>query len=947
MKTSKQIRQDFLDFFASKEHKVVASSPVVPNDDPTLMFVNAGMNQFKNIFLGQEKSSFSRACDTQKCIRVSGKHNDLNQVGRDGYHHTFFEMLGNWSFADYYKKEACQWAWELLTEVWQLDKDRLYITVFEDDEQAVEIWQEITGRDEKSGLIQRHSAKDNFWEMGETGPCGPCTEIHYDRTPDKSGGKLVNADCEDVIEIWNLVFMQYNRKQNGDLEELANKHIDTGMGFERIVSVIQQKKSNYDTDIFTPILEEISKISSVEYKSGEEQSIPHQVIADHIRMVAFCIADGALPANEGRGYVVRRILRRACRFGRKLGLEEPFLYKLISVLCKIYGEIFPEIIAQDDFLINIIKAEETSFAKNLDRGIKIFEELTSQISKGKKISGKDAFLLYDTYGFPIDMTCQMAEEAGLAVNIKSYQKHLEKRKGKSRADKSSITSDWIKLNDIAQNSFKGYQVTSLETRVAQYRNTEEKNKDGQDIYQIILVETPFYAESGGQVGDSGSICGITFKLNVFDTKKIDNQHICLATYDKATNSKELEISSSDTIIADIENNKRQSITKNHSATHLMHQALKDILGNHIQQKGSLVDSHGLRFDFTHFEKMTSEQINNVEKIVNEQIQANTDVTTSIEDIQSAKKRGAQALFGEKYGEKVRVLEIGTNLTKGKKSIELCGGTHVKSTGEIGCFKITSESSISSGIRRIEAKTNKQALKDLALLTFDTYKKAIEKLKEIDLFELENNELKQQLEIITNKVNKFEINQQILKENIIFSEEVCKNTQNDNLSNYDKLATLKKLGKEYDKIINSNNKILEKRKAIEKENKELKSKLIISNLDNYLEQVQKINSIKVLATTIDGVDANSLKDIAYKLRDKLQSGICILGANLDSNASLVITITDDLIKQGFHSGELIKPIAQIINGGGGGVPKMAQAGGRTPENLEKAYQKAISLIKEKN
>ena len=688
MLKSKEIRQQFLDFFANKNHNIVDSSSLVPQDDPTLIFTNAGMNQFKDVFLGQGKRAYNRAVDTQKCIRVSGKHNDLEEVGKDGYHHTFFEMLGNWSFGDYYKKEACAWAWELLTKVWKLDKERCYITVYEDDDEAVKIWQEITGWDETSGHIQRHGAKDNFWEMGEVGPCGPCSEIHYDRTKDKSGSPLVNQDHEDVIEIWNIVFIQYNRKQNGKLEELAAKHIDTGMGFERIVSVLQNKKSNYDTDIFVPILEAIEKLSNTPYKG----SIPHQVIADHIRMVSFAIADGALPSNEGRGYVVRRVLRRAARFGRKISLDEPFLFKLVKVLGELYGDFFPEIRSQQKFITNLIEAEEKNFKKNLDRGIKLFDELISKLGNKKEISGNDAFILYDTYGFPIDMTIQMAEEKGLQVNVKDYEELLAKTKDKSRQQKVTNTNDWQTLKEIEKINFTGYENSENEVSIAKYRLATDK---GKETYQLILDPTPFYAESGGQVGDTGTLTNENFSFSIFDTQKIDNQNVCLATLEKGQISNKKAL-------AKINDKKRDAIRRNHTATHLLHQALKDVLGEHIQQKGSLVHADYLRFDFSHFQAISQQQLEEIEDLVNQQILKNTSLETLNKPLNEAKAMGASALFGEKYADEVRVIKIADY------SLELCGGTHVTRTGDIGYVKIISESSIASGIRRIEAISGQKA-----------------------------------------------------------------------------------------------------------------------------------------------------------------------------------------------------------------------------------------------
>jgi len=860
---SKEIRKQFLDFFASKEHSIVPSASVVPQDDPTLMFTNAGMNQFKDVFLGHGTRKYTRAADTQKCIRVSGKHNDLEEVGRDGYHHTFFEMLGNWSFGDYYKKEAIQWAWELLTEVWKLDKERLYITVYRTDDEAMELWKELTGFGEDR--ILRFDEKDNFWEMGEVGPCGPCSEIHYDRTPDKSGGKLVNADHEDVIEIWNLVFIQYNRKQDGSLENLPACHVDTGMGFERITSIIQKAKTNYDTDIFLPILDKVAELSGTPYQQGPEGT-PHRVIADHIRMITFSIADGALPSNVGRGYVIRRILRRAARFGRMIGLNEPFLYQLLETLSSLYGEIFPELPAQLDFIRQVIRSEESSFKKNLDRGILLFDEITSGKEKGYTIPGKDAFQLYDTYGFPVDMTAQMAEEQGYQVDMKGYEEELEKQKERSRETAGAVTADWIILKESENAPFLGYEETESEVEIARYRPTYDSDAEGREIYQVMLTRTPFYAESGGQLGDQGEIRGESFTFKVEDTQKMDGQHVCLGVLISGEFAPEKAQ-------AVVDNSKRDATRRNHSATHLLHQALKDVLGDHVQQKGSMVSSEVYRFDFSHFEALTAEQIKTIERIVNEKIQANLPLETQLMGIEEAKASGAQALFGEKYGEKVRVVSMGDY------SRELCGGTHVNATGDIGFFKILSEGSISAGIRRIEGLT--------AMKAFDWV---------------------QEQEELLNRIS----------------------------------ASLKCPAEDSPERVSA---LQDKLKALQKEKDQLQAKLLTYSADEIIESAEVQGDVKIICRLMEGVDAESLKNLAHSLRPKMGSAVVVLGTEAGGKAIIVVAVSDDLVEKGVKSGAIINPVARVVKGGGGGHPRLAQAGGKDPSKLKEAIGNAPAVVKE--
>ena len=683
------IRKTFIDFFKDKGHEFVRSAPVVPHDDPTLLFTNAGMNQFKPIFLGEQKPKSLRVVNSQKCIRVSGKHNDLEEVGFDTFHHTFFEMLGNWSFGDYYKAEAIAWAWELLTDVWGLDKERLWATVYEEDDEAFELWPQVTDID--SARILKCGKKDNFWEMGETGPCGPCSEIHYyiGKDPTKQSAKGVN-NSDEYWELWNLVFIQNNRLDDGTLEDLPAKHVDTGAGLERIVSVLQGKTSNYETDLFTPIIVKTEELTG---KACKDNPIPFQVIADHIRMLSFSIADGALPSNEGRGYVLRRILRRAARFGRMLDQHEPFMYGLVETVCAGMGKAFPELIDKQKHIKKVIYAEETSFNETLDRGILHFDKLLKKL-KGETIPGEEAFKLYDTYGFPLDLTQLMAQEHGLKVDEQGFNKSMEAQRkraqesGKFKADMKNIT--WTTVSEGDDSTFLGYEQINAEASIKRY-----SIMDGTIL--LVLDETPFYAESGGQIGDTGSINGNSIDLTVTDVQNENNVfiHYCSGDFD--------ESSASNTVICTVDGPRRQNIRKNHTATHLMHAALKDVLGEHVNQAGSLVHPDYLRFDLTHHEKIIPAEVRQIETIVNREILENTEVQTSIKDFEDARKGGAVAIFGEKYGDTVRVLSIGDF------SKELCGGTHVDRTGDIGFFKITEESSLAAGVRRIVALTGPKAV----------------------------------------------------------------------------------------------------------------------------------------------------------------------------------------------------------------------------------------------
>lgn len=718
--TSREIRQSFLDFFKSKEHKIISGSPVIPFEDPTLLFTNAGMNQFKDVFLGTGTREYKRAADTQKCIRVSGKHNDLEEVGYDTYHHTFFEMLGNWSFGDYYKAEAIEWAWELLTTVWNLPKERLWATVYRTDDEAYELWK--TKTDIKHSHILRFGEKDNFWEMGETGPCGPCSEIHINLSDDLENGSLVNAGVQECIEIWNLVFIQYNRDANGVLHDLPAKHVDTGMGFERVCAVMQHKPSNYDTDVFTPIIDEIAKISGIPYDK-DEHKIPMRVISDHIRTLSFAIADGAVPGNEGRGYVLRRILRRAARYGRKLNLKEPFLFGLVDVLESTMGDVFPEIKSKKDYVKKIIKAEEESFNRTLDRGIELFDACVAEMKKQNKtvFSGDDAFKLYDTFGFPVDLTNVMARELNFTLDEDRFNELMKKQKERAReATKDKLASVNIQVNNLSgfdltsdvPTEFTGYDELSTGAKIVGH-----KKETGTDL--IILDKTPFYVEAGGQTDDIGKIIIGETNLDVVDVAKINNETVHIVK-----NESDVLVNTGFDVTATVDSKRRWDIMRNHSATHFLHAAMRKILGTHVQQAGSYVGPDRLRFDFSHFAKLTETEISDIEAMINEKLRENITIDHHRNiPFEQAKKMGALMFFGDKYGDKVNVVQFGDF------SMEFCGGTHVKNSSQIGLLKIISESSISSGVRRIEAVTGAGVEKFLLSQT-DKLRSNEEKLHEL-------------------------------------------------------------------------------------------------------------------------------------------------------------------------------------------------------------------------
>lgn len=725
--TSSEIRQQFLDFFKSKEHRIVPSSPVVPFDDPTLLFTNAGMNQFKDVFLGSGTREYKRATDTQKCIRVSGKHNDLEEVGHDTYHHTFFEMLGNWSFGDYYKPEAIEWAWELLTDVWKLPKERLWATVYKTDNEALELWK--TKTDINPTHILLFDEKDNFWEMGETGPCGPCSEIHINLSNDYDNPKYVNAGVPECIEIWNLVFIQNNRDSEGKLHDLPAKHVDTGMGFERVCAVIQKKSSNYDTDVFTPLINAVSKMSGIKYEN-EDEKIPMRVISDHIRTLTFAIADGAVPGNDGRGYVLRRILRRAARYGRKLNLNKPFLSELVKILVDTMGSVFPEIVEKQGYIEKVIKAEEESFNATLDRGIELFEELIKGLiqTENKVIPGKDVFLLYDTYGFPVDLTNIMAKEHGLSIDEDGFNQLMKLQKQRAReASKDKFASVNISTSDLSSFEVIEAQKSSAQSGKSEFTGYDElkskakiighKKENKNDL--VILDKTPFYVEAGGQVADLGSLVVGETPLTVIDLAKIDNKIIHVLG-----NENESRLIPGMDVIARVDEKHRWNVMRNHSATHFLDAALRKILGTHIHQAGSYVGPDRLRFDFTHFAKVSESELRDIETLINEQLRLNIPLQHHRNiPFDEAKEMGALMFFGDKYGDFVNVVQFGDFC------MEFCGGTHVKNSSQIGLFKITGESSIASGVRRIEAVTG-EGVENYIISQINHLKQSEEKIAEL-------------------------------------------------------------------------------------------------------------------------------------------------------------------------------------------------------------------------
>ena len=869
--TSKEIRESFKQFYRERGHKIVPSAPMVLKDDPTLMFTNAGMNQFKDIILGNRVPESKRMADSQKCLRVSGKHNDLEEVGHDTYHHTMFEMLGNWSFGDYFKKEAIDFAWEYLVDILKLNPERLYATVFEGyapeglerDDEAAAIWEKHLP---KSHIINgnRH---DNFWEMGDTGPCGPCSEIHIDLRSDQEreevdGASLVNKDNPQVIEIWNLVFMQYNRKADGHLEPLPAKVIDTGMGFERLCMALQGKQSNYDTDIFTPLIDKISELTGKKYGVDEKMDVAMRVAADHVRTIAFSIADSQLPGNAKAGYVIRRILRRAVRYVYTfLDRKEPLLYLLIDTLIAQMGDAYPELPAQADLIKKVIKEEEEAFLRTLDKGISMLDSIIEKTRKEGKalVSGADAFTLYDTYGFPLDLTQLILRENGMDVDIEGFEAEMAKQKARARNAASVENSDWIEVNP-GNETFVGYDNTEVKTRILRYRNVKQKNKE---FYQIMLESTPFYGEMGGQVGDKGwLIAPDGTRTEIFDTKKENNTAVHLV--------KKMPADVNVEFTAKIDTEARQRTSANHSATHLLHEALREVLGTHVEQKGSLVTPDILRFDFSHFQKVTPEEIRKVEHIVNRRIREAMPLQEAREvPIAEARKMGAMALFGEKYGDKVRVIRFGD-------SVELCGGTHVANTGNIGMLRIISESSIAAGIRRIEAVTGvavENAIDDM----FDT---------------------------MTN-----------LKEMMGNS---C-----------DLIAAIKKSIEENADLRKQVNKFMEDRTA--------------ALTKEVLERAKIKNGVKVVM--LPGVRLPEVvKNIAFNIRKLSPESTVFIGLNVSNDKPLItVALSDDIVKQGYNAGQIVREAAKSIKGGGGGQPFFAQAGGKDASGLSMAGDKILELL----
>ena len=867
--TSKEIRDSFIQFFKDKEHTFVPSSPVVPADDPTLLFTNAGMNQFKDILLGKGTRNYSRAVNSQKCIRVSGKHNDLEEVGHDTYHHTFFEMLGNWSFGDYYKKEAIQWAWELMTSIWKLPKDKLYATVFRDDDEAAELWTRLT--DIAPDHVLRFDEKDNFWEMGETGPCGPCSEIHIDQGPDKcdhQGEKhtcFVNGDCGRYIELWNLVFIQYNRDTDGSLSPLPAKHVDTGAGFERLVAVLQNKSSNYDTDVFMPLLNRIGELTGIPYEKSKEK-MAFRVIADHVRMLSFSIADGGLPSNAGRGYVMRRILRRASRYARKLDVHDPIIFKLVDTVVETLGGVFPELIERKNHIANVIRAEEEHFNRSLDRGLEIFDKIIAGLKENniKTVPGTDVFRLYDTYGFPVDLTRILAEEAGFSVDSKGFDQEMDQQKKRARnaakfKSADIATDEWIILSKAAKTRFNGYSKDRIETEIIRYAVNSGN-------LHIVLAETPFYSESGGQVGDKGQISNADFAVDVLDTQKSGDDIIHICSLPEGFELK------NNMVIAEITRLERRQTEKNHTATHLLHAALRQVLGAHVQQAGSLVDTDRLRFDFTHHGKLSDTEVQQIEDIVNQKIIEDIALTIAEDYYDNAKKRGAMALFGEKYEDTVRTVQIGNF------SLELCGGTHVKQTGVIGPFIITYEGSVAAGVRRIEALTGQGAVQYLR-----SVRTGMKKVAEL-------------------------------------------------------------LSAREDDIVSKTADLIEKRRQAEKELSKLTSKMVSDGLEGLLDGAEEIHGIKVLIHEMADAGMDQLKELADRIREKTTGTVAVLGARSGEKIHFVCAVTDDLVSsKKLNAGELVRKIAAVAEGGGGGRPHLATAGGKNPAKFDQAMQEIKKLL----
>ena len=864
MKTAVQIREEFQAFFESKGHTRVQSAPLLPQDDPTLLFTNAGMNQFKDVFLGTGRRPYSRAVDTQKCLRVSGKHNDLEEVGFSPNHHTFFEMLGNWSFGDYFKEEAIAWAWELLTDVWQLPKDRMWATVFGGDEkdgleadvEAEKLWTRVT--DLPANRVLRLDKEDNFWEMGSTGPCGPCSEIHVYLGDDPTKQDAVpDLDSADYVEIWNLVFIQYNRDADGVLHPLPDQHVDTGMGFERICSILQGVQTTYDTDVFLPIIGAISEITRKPY--NKDHQVPIRVIADHVRTLAFAIADGVLPSNEGRGYVLRRILRRAARFGRSLGMHEPFIFRLVETVVREMRVAFPEVKEKSDHITRVIRSEEEGFGKTLDRGLEIFEAM----QKKGHISGTDAFQLYDTYGFPIDLTRLMAAEKGIEVDEEGFEAQMAEQQERSRLAASfHFQVSEPEVTHIPKSKFVGYETLTSDSRIV-----GQSEQDG--MLNLYLDITPFYAESGGQVGDKGEIVGEGVRFEVETTFKageaiVHRGRLCDGQVEEL---KGMEVN------ARVDAEIRLNTARNHTATHLMHRALRQVLGDHVHQAGSLVAPNRLRFDFTHFEGVTPTQLDDIVGIVNDAVRRDWAVDISFEKLDRAVEMGAMMLFSEKYGDVVRMVQVEDF------SLELCGGTHVQSTGQIGLFQLTQETGTAAGVRRIEAVTGPGA------------EALVREQKKILV------DLASQLSAPTSELS-------------------------------DKVAHL-----------------IAHNRELERELQSLRREQAGSEMDMLVSSALNVNGLRVVAAEVSPPDMDGFRTMGDGLRDALGTGgVGVIGANLNGKASLLAVVTDDLIDRGVQAGNVVKAIAQIVGGGGGGRPHLAQAGGKFPEKIGEALARVPDIIR---
>jgi alanyl-tRNA synthetase len=887
MITGNEIRKSFLDYFTKQGHTVVKSSSLVPDKDPTLLFTNAGMVQFKNVFLGQERLTYSRAASAQKCLRISGKHNDLEAVGRDTYHHTFFEMLGNWSFGDYYKAEAIEWAWDLLTREWGLPKDKLWATVYLDDDEAEKLWAKISGLPVER--IRRFGEKENFWEMGETGPCGPCSEIHLDRGPeacDKQGRSghecRVNGDCARYIELWNLVFIQYNRHEDRSLSELPAKHVDTGMGFERITAVLQKVLSNYDVDFMRDLTATTERLSGKRYGADAAADVSFRVIDDHARAVSFLIADGVMPSNEGRGYVLRRLLRRAARHGRSIGLKEPFLHRVATTVAAVMGDAYPELHAEQQRITEVIRAEEERFGETLDRGLVLLEEATAKLkaAKQKTLPGEVAFRLYDTYGFPLDMTEDILRDHGMTVDREGFDKLMEEQRTRGRESRSQIITPMGASASIgggnpgvsitpASSCFIGYDRLEGESTVlAIYDNGEGKQEvvEGEEI-EILTAETPFYGESGGQVGDRGTIQ--TARGDLLEV--IDTQHPTPQLTAHRARVKKGRVQVGDQVHLSVDPKHRQKTRLNHSATHILHAVLRRELGAHVRQAGSLVSPDRLRFDFHHSGSIANEKLAEIEAQVNHHVREDAGVTINEMNYQDALGGGALAFFGDKYGDRVRVVKIGDFST------ELCGGTHVGRSGEIGLFKLSFESGVAAGVRRVEAFTGEGAL--------DLISSYEQRLKEI--------------------------------------------------------GTL--MRGSADDAVDKVRKLLERQKELEKEIEKLRGQYEKDQISELLGKKQPVDGTNMVVSRVDGLDARQLRDVADQLKEKLGSGVVVLASASDVNVNLVASVSKDLLKK-FHAGNIVKELARMVGGGGGGRPDFAQAGGKEPGQIAAALRRAEELIR---